>query len=371
MNMEIIRSLNKFTLCLIAVAMIACNSSYTYVSPPPSKPSDVQKIAEIPRGDARYKIQFISEQMGWMADELKLWRTSDGGKDWELVHTTNANGQEIRSISFLNSNNGWLFQYDGLYRTDDAGHTWSKLPLPLSYPEGILNVIRFAKDGKKGWAAGGIYHTASKKELTRGYPNNSISADFKAVLHGVVFRTDDSGTTWQEQLTTQENGRITGLYILDEDHLLAWGDAGVFSTENGGKVWNSSNLRKECVGEKPLKPNGTRPVDASFVGVDLGWLSYDNGRIMKTTDGGRNWCDLLQPRDIWPEGTQASFFQKICFTSAQDGWALGLDELLYRSNDGGNTWYKVKNDVRFNDIYFLNPYLGWAITKEKLFRIYP
>jgi photosystem II stability/assembly factor-like uncharacterized protein len=333
----------------------------------------LEKINEVPHGDGWYKLQLLNAQLGWMTNGKILWRTTDDGATWDVTYSADPakfeNG-EIKEFQFFNSREGITMRLDGLHRTQDGGHTWAGINTPLSYPQGEPSYFKFLEDGKVGWIVGGIYHRISKEEADRCtnnaktvFPDNSY-----ACLEGAVFHTDDGGETWSRQPAPNIGYRIYNLYFSDADHGLALGDWGAIYTENGGRKWEKSELKKECVDPGFLSEYEYRPIAVSFADK-LGWISFNDGRLIKSTDGGRTWCDLLQPAEYRTQTGSNSFFQVLHFSNSDHGWALATDGTLYETLDGGARWTKIKTDAKFDDLFFVQPGYGWAVSKAGIYRI--
>lgn len=368
---RVARVINSFVLFML-IALTACTPSIT---PAPRQPdrAKVRRVSDVPRTDGWQRLQFINEQDGWLADNKSLWRTTNGGTNWERFYSITTDGQQIRSFNFLNSQVGWMQRFDGLYKSEDGGRTWTQLPTPLDFPRGDLQAISFIADGRIGWAAGGVYRPISRGELLqRGYPNNAVTTlpnNSYAVLEGTIFRTDDGGRTWHQQLRSPEEYRFLSLNFTNAEHGLALGDTKVFYTENGGRQWQAADFRDDCVNQDFMETFEGHPVDAYFVNSNIGWLSYTDGYLARSTDGGRTWCDLRHSVDAQSNASYDRFFQRLHFTDLTHGWGLGTDGSLYETKDAGATWVKIDASARFEDMHFLNNGYGWAVAREGLFRI--
>jgi photosystem II stability/assembly factor-like uncharacterized protein len=78
---------------------------------------------------------FLTPEIGWLAGtdgkDFFVFRTVNGGKDWEESRTTPPKElAEVRDLFFLDQNRGWLVTWqmnDGgtyLYSTEDGGKKW-------------------------------------------------------------------------------------------------------------------------------------------------------------------------------------------------------------------------------------------------------
>jgi len=108
----------------------------------------VAEVGSVPstRGP-QYLLSFVDDQHGWFADDLNLWRTTDGGQTWNLLLSSD----HILNIFFSNREVGWLERITGVYRSEDGGKRWTRVSTSLEYPEGMIGGMYFLKDGQTGW----------------------------------------------------------------------------------------------------------------------------------------------------------------------------------------------------------------------------
>lgn len=102
--------------------------------------------------------------------------------------------------------------------------------------------------------------------------------------------------------------------------------------------------------------------DLTFINATTGFAIAE-GRIVKTTDGGRNWTSIPSPTTL--------LLNRIQFTSAQKGYIIGGDGnsgVLLKTTDGGDTWsLSDLNTMEWpRGMYFLNDDIGF-ITGKNLF----
>jgi len=128
---------------------------------------------------------FLTPEIGWLAGtdgkDFFVFRTTNGGNDWEESRTTPPQRLAyVRDLFFLDQNRGWLITWqmnDGgtyLFSTGDGGKTWT--------PESDLSF-----QGKGKWA--GVVRFVSEKT---GFVFESDEAD------NLVY-TRDAGAHWSKQ----------------------------------------------------------------------------------------------------------------------------------------------------------------------------
>lgn len=96
-----------------------------------------------------------------------------------------------------------------------------------------------------------------------------------------------------------------------------------------------------------------------FVSGERGWVA-GAGRILATTDGGRNWTRQY---------AGPASFDQVDFADARHGWAVGVTGLL-RTTNGGATWTAAMDPCgSIRSVHFVTPDLGYAIAGGSRVRI--
>jgi len=332
----------------------------------------VEELGTVPSTlDSRYWLFFVDEQNGWFADFQKLWWSSDGGRNWKLLFS---HKDDTFDIFFSNLQVGWMERASGTYRTEDGGANWIKVLTPIEYPKGMNAGMYFLNDGQIGWLAGGLYKPVSLKRFLEESPasylvRGSTEDGGNAFLYQSILKTTDGGKTWRKQSLPDEVGEIFSLNFADDKRGVALGGSDIFFTKNGGKQWSPAVLKPECVDPDFIKFPDSRPRAVAFAEPSLAWVSYDNGRVLKSTDGAENWCDLLRPEEVWHRGEHDAYFQKLYFNSPTRGWGLKANGTLHKTEDGGRTWTPLDlSGAKVWEIQFFKDH-ALLVTRDKLLRI--
>lgn len=86
-------------------------------------------ISNIPGGDGGWKIQFISDSIGFVSIEHRtaayFIKTTDSGATWQSFEIPGTN--EIQGIGFVTENIGWVASTGGGTGTIDGGSQWQNL----------------------------------------------------------------------------------------------------------------------------------------------------------------------------------------------------------------------------------------------------
>ena len=91
----------------------------------------------------------------------------------------------------------------------------------------------------------------------------------------------------------------------------------------------------------------------SFYDFKAGWMVGEQGTIVKTIDGGRNWTQEAS-------GTNEELLS-VDFADNLNGWAVGANGTLLKTTDGGNNWsLSIMGDkLNLNSVFFVNKDLGF------------
>ncbi|MBS1545911.1 MAG: T9SS type A sorting domain-containing protein [Bacteroidetes bacterium] len=157
------------------------------------------------------RLHFVNDQVGFAAtggysrlfnngvhlpDSGAIYRTLNGGLDWEQVLADTATG--FSDVDFLNGDIGVATRNDGtMLRTIDGGLTWTSVPVEVD-GDVVMTSVVFRNDGQ-GFASG--YR-----------PDGS---------EGIILNSSDQGASWWLNYSTAGmNGarRIYDLYFFDDGH---------------------------------------------------------------------------------------------------------------------------------------------------------
>ncbi|MBP7449435.1 MAG: T9SS type A sorting domain-containing protein [Flavobacteriales bacterium] len=167
-------------------------------------------IAMLP-GQPVSRLHFVNDQLGFAVtggysrlfnngllqpDSGAIYRSTNGGMDWEQVHTSTVTG--FSDVDFQTTEIGVATRNDGvILRTTDGGDTWTEATVILA-GEFVLTSVVFRNDGL-GFASA---YRADGSE-------------------GIILSSSDGGASWGFNYSTEGmNGarRIYDLYFFDDAH---------------------------------------------------------------------------------------------------------------------------------------------------------
>ncbi len=302
-----------------------------------------------------------------------LWKTLDGGQTWNPIFD-NFPWLAIADINIDPTNSkiiyvatgdpnisGYPFVGDGVYKSVDGGQTWKNIG-----PAGTQVISKILINPVNPLI---IYAS-------------SMGLPFKRDKLRGIYKSINGGITWEKVWHVADDTGIIDL-ILDpfnaniiyaaswprvrnnRESLLSGINATIFKSVDGGTTWNKSDNGLK------LGPKGRIGLVASkltsnllfsiVIGENNEWEGF-----YKSVNGGANWVNLLTNTgsNALPDNAMGGFgwyFGKIEINPKNDKdlFILGVD--LWRSNDGGVTWflgappwYENKVHADKHDLVFIN-----------------
>ncbi|MCM8570079.1 glycosyl hydrolase [Gramella jeungdoensis] len=205
---------------------------------------------------------------------------------------------------------------------------------------------------------------------------------YVAVGSGGVWKTENSGTTWQP-LFDEENSYSTGSVTIDPSNPniiwvgtgenvggrhVGYGD-GVYKSEDGGQSWKNMGLKtSEHISEIIVHPEDSNIIWVAAQGPlwnkggERGlYKSLDGGKSWKKVLGGNEWTGvtdiMLDPRN--PDRIYAATWQRHRTVASYMGG--GPDSGIHRSEDGGETWTELDQGIPKSNL----GKIGLAISPQK------
>jgi photosystem II stability/assembly factor-like uncharacterized protein len=179
-------------------------------------------------------------------------------------------------------------------------------------------------------------------------PSSPVNLYAGTLQHG-VFKSVNSGTGWDAK-NSGLKALIEYMALDPTDKNIIYAgipDSGVFRSSDGGINWVSRNagLGSQQVAALAISPVGSHTL----------WVSVNNAvtpstggslpGIFKSNDGGATWTVTITP----PDNFLSSAPTKLVADPVNPNgiYALGIAG-LYRTTDGGDTWYTSRSGVPDN-----------------------
>ncbi len=248
------------------------------------------------------------------------------------------------NVFYIGVNNG------GVWKTNDCGRTWNPV-----------------FDEQSTGSVGDVAVSPSNPQVIYAGSGEGIQRPDLSVGNG-IYKSADGGKTWQN--TGLADGlQIGGLAIdpANENRVFAavlghpYGpntERGVFRTIDGGKTWVNVFFIDENTGavQVTIDPRNSNTIYADFFAArqapweNGGWEGKGSG-LFKSTDGGSTWKKLARGLPGEKEGCGRIGF---CVAPSDPNRLYAVvnskkEGGIYRSNDAGESWTLMSDDIRFWD----------------------
>ncbi len=270
--------------------------------------------------DKLYGINVINKDTVFAVGKDKILKSIDGGQNWFNVMSQNF---EANSISFANNNIGYVSGLNKILKTTDCGDSWTTLRTSNSW----YRTISFLTTDS------GIVHAYNTPDT--------------------ILKTTDGGHNWYPVFVRTT---IKGVQFFKCDIAYLLTDS-IFKSNDYGNTWNYipiDTLYDPVF--NPIKSFG-------FFNQDIGFVNLQDGNYLKTLNGGLTWNYL--GNSILPPYYWYYYYS----SSLTNYYFFGWDEIagfgsINHSNDGGFTWVQQKSGF-FNGISFFNDTIGYAVDLQE------
>ena len=258
------------------------------------------------------------------------------------MQASNVNAR-LRGVSAVNERVTWASGSGStVLRTDDGGTTWKK-----------LSVTSEALDFRD------IDAVDENIAYVLSIGNGAASR---------IYQTVDGGATWTLQFRNEDpKVFLDAMSFWDANHGIVVGDSVegkfyILTTGNGGRDWSRvppDALPPALENEGAFAASGT---NIAVYGKSSAWIGLGaaaRARVLRTTDGGRNWKISETPL----KSGQSSGIFSIAFLDQKHGLIVGGDyqkekeatDNLALTEDGGATWTLVQGLSGFRSVVAYMP----------------
>ncbi|GHO60983.1 WD40/YVTN/BNR-like repeat-containing protein [Ktedonobacter robiniae] len=257
------------------------------------------KLIELTEGE---RLCMVNEKDGWSIGigSQDAWgsilRTTDGGKSWKLV--TPPGIHRVSDLYILDNNTAWLPIWDQtkspypvwLYRTINGGTSWQR----FTFSGSDIQSLTFT-DQNHGWA---VKTQQPQQNTSQSQSQQTIGGSIQqkpTLPKNTLLHTHDGGKTWQS-VAPFPAGMGGSLYFIDEQ--TGWTTGvdkpgieiimSIYITHNGGRTWQKQSLPntpgKLAMAQQPIFfDKSTGYFLARFDTPNIQWYAYT------THDGGNSW----------------------------------------------------------------------------------
>ena len=243
------------------------------------------------------------------------YRSTDGGRSWELIHHLQMNSSRGCRPLPVGSDIYWVKGGTSLRVSGDKGETWTP-------------IIK----GAAPWGAGRISHLAA---VVSEQPVLLVGA-------GGIYSSVDGGENWKKASVGE--GRCSGIVTAGETVFAAVGNKVFISTDRGAS----------------FKPTNAQLADANILALAVG--SQGQNTIVFAVVRGKGIFGSIDSGDSWEQVFESGELNDIMMASNQTEVAYACSRrLIYKTRDGGKTWkscFRMHGDSA-------NVKLSWVQTEIK------
>ena len=274
-----------------------------------------------------------------------VWKTNDGGINWEPVSDEYFKTGSVGAIGIAESDpnvvyvgmgespiRGNVSHGDGVYKSTDAGKTWKHV--------GLEDTRQIAR--------------------VRVHPRNSDIVYVAALGHVFgpneqrgVFRSTDGGKNWQKVLYRSNKAGATDLIIdptnpniiyaaLWEVYRQPWTlesggpGGGIFKSTDAGDTWTEITRNQGL----PKGMVGNIGITVSPMNSERVWaiVEAEDGGVFRSDNGGKTWSKVNEQRNL---RQRAWYYTRIYADPKNADTVYVLNTGFYKSNDGGRTYASI------------------------------
>ena len=272
-----------------------------------------------------------------------VWKTTDGGINWEPVSDNSVFGTgSVGAIGLSDSDpntvyvgmgespiRGNVSHGDGVYKSNDGGKSWKKIGLEDTRQISRIRVHPKNPDIVFVAAQGHVWGPNDQRGVFR-------SKDGGKTWERVLFRSNKAGACDLIMDPTNPNILYAGLWeVYRKPWTLESGGpgSGIFKSTDGGDTWSeitrNPGLPKSTVGIVGL---AVSPANSDRV-----WaiIEAEDGGVFRSDNGGRTWTKVNEERRL---RQRAWYYTRIYADPKNADTVYALNTGFYKSNDGGRTY---------------------------------
>ena len=165
-------------------------------------------------------LAFAGERLVAVGQRGHVLLSDDDGKSWQQAEVPSSS--DLTAVAFATPEQGWAVGHDGIVlRSSDAGATWARALDGRQAGAQMLAYYQREAANAPADAALGAALQEAERFAAQGLENPFLDVAFENAstgylvgAFGLIFRTNDSGASWQPLLHASENPKALHLYAV-------------------------------------------------------------------------------------------------------------------------------------------------------------
>ena len=197
-------------------------------------------------------------------------------------------------------------------------------------------------------------------------PKGSKHTIYTGAATGGVWKTENSGITWEPIMDEAPSMSVGDIAISQSDPNIVWvglGEAnifrasvagtGVYKSVDAGKTWQHMGLADtHTIGRIIIHPTNPNIVYVASPGHE--WTRNEMRGVFKTSDGGKTWekvfylNDYTGAVDLVMDPSETDTLYTSMWNRTRQRWSdpmPGPGDGIFKTTDGGKTWEQKKNGL--------------------------
>jgi photosystem II stability/assembly factor-like uncharacterized protein len=284
--------------------------------------------------------------------------SSIGYAQWTSQGTGFSAVRGLSEVRAIDANTVWGLAYDGAAPTN--------------------NIQEFTRTttGGSSWTAGTVNIGNPLLEINNLCPADGTTAWVSALIpadgNGVIYKTNDGGVNWVQQLDTafitSGESFLNSVYFFNPNDGVAYGDPvggeyEIYTTSDGGDNWTAVPAASK---PNPLPSEYGYNSAPTAVGNKI-WFTTNKGRLYISSDKGLTWAVAQAPLTDFGAAAQSGTVE---FSDTANGCLIKtirtgtapnyvFTRTLYTTSDGGITW---STGTPFTGTRFILTYIPGTTT---------
>ena len=326
-------------------------------------------------GASAQSIDFINNKIGWAVSDGKIWRTSDGGINWNIINQDKQ--WEFRNIDFISEYSGWATGNDPIsnkkiaLKTENGGLEWtvkytgfvSKL---FVINDSVIYIHRGGGDFRKTTNNGKTWEDINLpvnfwniKAIQ--FINEQIGIVAGSVSEkGFIAHTVNGGSDWYIRKFSEFDEIISIKYACESSlyFLCRIKDQTELNyTQDFGHTWENYYTSNKWLGSNLI----INPLNNDIFYLVVNDTMNIN-RLLKSPDKGLTWYEIFSVNGPW-EISNIKLDKNdtgliICFLWGERG---SLYSLILSNENSEKSWQIYNIYYPINDVFFLDKVRGFAV----------